>query len=279
MASLKDKLKQAAEGGSSLGFDPLAGDEARLATIRLTDIEPDPDQPRKNMGDVEGLMASIAQHGIMQPLIVSPLDDTRYRLIAGERRYTAAKALQLKTVPALIRTVKDQNRLQLQLVENLHRKDLDPFEEAFGYQRLLEEFNLTHEQMAEQIGKSRTHITQTLSLTRIPPEVRERCQNSDISLSRDALYLIAKQDSIEKMLDILLGTEAGLSHEERRERARKGEPRPVSTGLKKPKRVFNTKQEASVIVQSTTDRLGHEQTVSALEEALEQATHEAREAA
>jgi len=272
MASLKDKLNRAARGETTLGFDPLANDQARLVTIRLEDIEPDPEQPRKDPGDLEGLAASIKQHGIMQPMIVSPVDDHRYRIIAGERRYSAARLAGLRTVPVLVRTVQDHNRLQLQLVENLHRKDLDPFEEADGYQRLTQDFNLTHENMAEQIGKSRTHITQTLSLSRIPAEVRVLCQSSDIKLSRDTLYLIAKQDDQARMLDMLQAVRDGLPHEARRERARKGEPRTDSSApAKKPKQVYSTSQDATVIIQSLTDTLTVEQSIAALREALAKA--------
>lgn len=269
MAGLRDKLTRALGGDAPLGFDPLANDEARLASLRVEDIEPDPDQPRKNLGDLDGLMASIARHGIMQPLIVSPLDEKRYRLIAGERRYTAAKALGLRTVPVLIRTVKDHHRLQLQIIENLHRKDLDAFEEAVGYQRLQEEFNLTHEQIAEQIGKSRTYITQVLSLNRVPRKVREECQTSDIPLSRDTLQLIAKQDNEARMREVLDAALHGLPKEEQRERARKGAPR-TENAHRKAKRVYPTGHGAIVIVQSTSTRLSDEQIVRALEEAIEQ---------
>jgi ParB family chromosome partitioning protein len=269
MASLTEKFKQIGEGKAKLGFDPLANDVARLTTLRIEDIEPDPSQPRKDIGDIEGLQASIVQHGILQPLIVSPLDANRYRLVAGERRFRAAQAAGLKSVPALVRTVEDHRRIQVQLVENMHRKDLNAFEEAEGYQRLGQEFSMTQEQIAQEVGKSRTHVTQTLSLMRIPVELRQECQTSDIPLSRDTLYLLAKQDSQERMRELLAAAKNGLGKEEQRERARKGAPR-TSSGSK-PKKVFSTAQEASVIVQSNIDDLSTERVIAALEEALRQA--------
>jgi ParB family chromosome partitioning protein len=268
MASLTEKFKQIGEGKAKLGFDPLANDVARLTTLRIEDIEPDPNQPRKDIGDITGLQASIVQHGVLQPLIVSPLDSSRYRLIAGERRFQAAKAAGLKSVPALVRTVEDHRRIQVQLVENMHRKDLNAFEEAEGYDRLGHEFSLTHEQIAEEVGKSRTHVTQTLSLMRIPETIRRACQSSDKPISRDALYLIAKQESPEEMQRVFQESRE-LSFEERRQNARKGQPRS-STGSK-PKKVFSTAQEASVIVQSNIDDLSAERVIAALEEALRQA--------
>lgn len=271
MAKLKDRFAELAQGGGGLGFDPLGGDESLLKTLKVEDIEPDPTQPRKLIDDLEELKGSIRQHGILQPLVVSPIDSNRYRLIAGERRFTAAKQLNLRTVPALVRTVQDHHRLEIQLVENLHRKGLDPFEEAGGYQRLAEEFSLVHEEIAKRIGKSRSYITQTLSLTRVPKEVQEKCQTSDIHISRDTLYLVAKQDSEEKMLEVLALATAGQPKEVQREAARKGAARQQSSARKKPKVAFSTAQEATVIVQSQTDDLTKERTVAALEEALSRA--------
>lgn len=269
MASLKDNLASAASGARPLGFDPLANDEARFANVRLEDIERDPTQPRKNMGDLDDLKASIAEHGIMQPLIVSPVDERRYRIIAGERRYTAAQALGMRTVPALIRTVKEQNRLQLQLVENLHRKDLDPFEEAEGYQRLAGEFNLTHEEIARTVSKSRTRITEALSLKRIPESIRIECQKADPPVPRETLYLMARQETPEKMRALLQSVRAGRPKEERRVSGRKGEARPATP---KPKKLFQTNQDAIVVVQSlNSEPLNVSQVIQALEDALTQA--------
>src|SRR5262245_25416613 len=143
MASLRTRFQKIAEGKTTLGFDPLANDTTRLAQLRVADIDRDPHQPRMDVGDLSDLINSIRAHGLLQPIVVSPLDQSRYLLIAGERRLTAVRQLGLTSIPALIRTTQDHQRLELQLIENLHRKDLNPFEEAQGFQRLIAEFNLT----------------------------------------------------------------------------------------------------------------------------------------
>lgn len=261
-----DLLKRPGAAGAS---QPFGSDRPRPTNARLANIDLDPNQPRKDPGDISDLVASIREHGLIQPLVIEPVDSTRYRLIAGERRYRACQQAGLDVVPVIVRTVKDQQRLELQLIENLHRKDLDAFEEAAGYQRLADEFNLTQAHVAERMGKSRTHVTQTLSLARIPEEVRAKCQSSDIALSRDTLYLIAKQPTPAKMLEVLQDAQTGRPIEERRARARKGEAR--ETTPKKPKQVFSTEQNATVIVQSLTTRLTKPQTIEALKEALKKA--------
>src|SRR5215510_6009148 len=154
MASLKTRFQKIAEGKTTLGFDPLANDTTRLAQLSVGNIVRDPNQPRKDVGNISDLKNSIQEHGILQPIVVSPLDQSRYLLIAGERRLTAARQLGLTSIPALVRTTQDHQRLELQLIENLHRKDLSPFEEAQGFQRLIAEFNLTQEQVAQQVAKS-----------------------------------------------------------------------------------------------------------------------------
>jgi len=111
MASLKKKFESIGQGDVGLTFDPLASDVARLATLLIEQVEPDPDQPRKDVGDIEDLKASILEHGIIQPCIVSVVAEDRYRLIAGERRYTAAKAAGLKTIPCVVRTVEEHRKL------------------------------------------------------------------------------------------------------------------------------------------------------------------------
>lgn len=268
MASVKEKFQKLARREGGLGFDPLANDEARLATVRLEDIETDPNQPRKDLGDLEELKDSIREHGIIQPLVISPLDDTRYRLIAGERRYTAAQKLGLRTVPCLIRSERDQHRLEIQLIENLHRKGLHPFEEAEGYKRLKNEFSLVDKQIAQRVGRSRSRVTEILSLNQIPEQLREQCRSSDIAL--ETLLQMAKQDTPEQMLEVLQADQAGVPFEERRERARKGKPRQESTT--KPKAKFKTPYEAVVIIQSLTlDDMTLERQIASLKEALRQA--------
>lgn len=151
----------------------LAGEEMILQ-IPIEKIKTNPHQPRSdfNHEGLEDLTNSIKEHGIIQPLIVTVTDDG-YQLIAGERRLKAAQILELKTVPAIIREAEEQQKLELSLVENLQRKDLNPVEEAVAYQRLIDEFNLTQDQVAQKVGKSRAVITNTLRLLSLPTEIQK----------------------------------------------------------------------------------------------------------
>jgi len=141
--------------------------------VPLDHIQPDPQQPRKRFkrSSIEELAHSIKAQGILQPLIVSPIEQKRYRIIAGERRWRAAKIAGLKTVPVISRAVSEQESFELALLENIQRVDLTPLEEALSYHRLVEEFELSHEQVAERTGKSRSTITNALRLLKLSAEV------------------------------------------------------------------------------------------------------------
>lgn len=147
-----------------------------IIQLPIEGIQPNPQQPRDHM-DAEALQelaASIMEHGIIQPLIVSKENEgDLYTLIAGERRWRAAKIAGLSMVPAIERTVTDQGQLELALIENLQRADLSPLEMAEAYRQLAESFSLTHEEIAERVGKSRTSVTNTLRLLNLPEQVRK----------------------------------------------------------------------------------------------------------
>jgi ParB family transcriptional regulator, chromosome partitioning protein len=191
MAQLKARFERISQGQKTASFTVFPKDAPALLDIPLAQILPDPAQPRRDLGDLTGLQASIAAHGLMQPLVVSPASEDRYQLIAGERRYTAAKALGLATVPALVRTVAEHQRLELQLVENLHRKDLNPLEEAASYQRLIGEFGLTQEEVARRLGKSLSAINQALRLLALPAPIQAELQTSE-HVSKSVLLELVK---------------------------------------------------------------------------------------
>jgi ParB family chromosome partitioning protein len=165
------------------GLAALLGDSATptsvaapgVQTLAVADLEPSPFQPRRAMDEeaLTELAASITQRGILQPLLVRPKPGVagQYQIIAGERRWRAAQKAQLHEVPVLIRDLSDTDAMAAGLVENLQREDLNPVEEAEGYQRLIEEFKLSHETLAEAIGKSRTHITNVMRLLKLPERV------------------------------------------------------------------------------------------------------------
>jgi ParB family transcriptional regulator, chromosome partitioning protein len=153
----------------------VTGDRtASLQEIPIGDISPNTHQPRVAFDEetLSALSASIRELGVLQPVLVRPVADDRYELIAGERRWRAARRAGLQTIPALVRTVTDEASLEQALVENLHREDLNALEEAAAYQQLVEDFHLTHDELAVRVGKSRAAISNTLRLFQLTPSVQ-----------------------------------------------------------------------------------------------------------
>jgi ParB family chromosome partitioning protein len=206
--------------------DQLArpGGEAIGRLIPIDEIEPNPDQPRQALGDLTELTASIREKGILEPLLVRRVGG-RFEIIAGERRYRAAIEAGLEEVPCVIRESSDAEMMELALVENLQRKDLTPFEEADGLKVLAGKYGYTHETMAERLGKSRTSITEALSLGAMPEDIRQRCRLADIQ-SKSVLLQIVRQGTREKMVALIerLGRE-GSTRVEARRMTRREEPR------------------------------------------------------
>ncbi len=155
------------------GEDPEASAASGLTEVPIESIRPNPFQPRRAFDEetLEGLSDSIKEVGVLQPVLVRELDDG-YELIAGERRLRASKRAGLRTVPVVIRTADDVSSLEQALVENLHRQDLNPLEEAAAYQQLIEDFSYTQEQVAQRVGRSRSAVTNLLRLFQLPPAVQ-----------------------------------------------------------------------------------------------------------
>lgn len=155
---------------------PSVPDAASLRTLPVEALEPGPFQPRGGMdkGSLEELAASIREHGILQPILARPKPGTpgRYEIVGGERRWRAAQAAQLHEVPVVVRDLGDREAMAAGLVENLQRQDLNAMEEAEGYRRLMEEFGLTQEALGQAVGKSRSHVANTVRLLGLPTEVR-----------------------------------------------------------------------------------------------------------
>ena len=198
--------------------------------IPIDKIRPNPDQPRKNIGDIRELADSIRQKGVLEPLLVRyvPREDSYY-IISGERRYHASKAAGLHELPCIEKIADDAETLELALIENLQRKDLTPFEEADGLQRLAEHFDYTHDDISKKIGRARSSVTETLSLRVIPDSIRRLCLEKGI-LSKSLLLQIARQPNEKKMREMSVRiAQGGLTRDEAR-RARKEEtesaPRP-----------------------------------------------------
>jgi ParB family transcriptional regulator, chromosome partitioning protein len=192
-------------------------------------LDPNPGQPRQVMGDLSDLMASVAEKGVIEPLIVRQRHGGRYQIIAGERRYHAAVQVGLRELPVVVREADDSEVMELALVENLQRKDLTPFEEADALQQLAQRCRYTHEDMARKLGKSRTTITEALSLNNMPEEVRNLCRLADIS-SKSTLLQIVRQLDPAKMLRLVekLASQGVATRAEARRETAKPSSRPKS---------------------------------------------------
>jgi ParB family transcriptional regulator, chromosome partitioning protein len=149
-------------------------DRGALAELAVTAVRPNRRQPRSHFDEeaLASLTASVREIGVLQPVLVRRTSDQEYELIAGERRWRAARRAGLATIPAIIRTASDSESLEQALIENLNREELNPLEEAAGYQQLIEDFELTHEQLSARVGKSRAAITNSLRLFQLPPSVQ-----------------------------------------------------------------------------------------------------------
>lgn len=214
----------------------------RMVAIDL--LDPNPDQPRQVMGDLSELMASVAEKGIIEPLVVRQRGN-RYQIIAGERRYHAAVQVGLREVPVVIREVDDAEVMEIALVENLQRKDLTAFEEAEALQQLADRCGHTHEDLARKLGKSRTSITESLSLTAMPEEVRNLCRLADIS-SKSLLLQIVRQSDPQKMLALVekIASQGGATREEVRKataRVKPGRPKAFTFNYRPPHKTFSLK--------------------------------------
>lgn len=198
--------------------------------IPIDKIRPNPDQPRKALGDLRELTDSIKEKGVLEPLLVRfvPREESYY-IISGERRYHAARGAGLREVPCIEKIADDAETLELALIENLQRKDLTPFEEAEGLHRLAEQFDYTHDDIARKIGKSRSSVTEVLSLRNIPEALRKKCADRGIS-TKSLLLQVARQPNEKKMGEAIHRiAQGGLTRDEaRRERREEqsGGPRP-----------------------------------------------------
>lgn len=186
--------------GALLGDESLVQTDGTVSTLPLHKIEPNPDQPRKTFDEEElqALADSIREHGIIQPLAVREIDSGIYQIIAGERRWRAARLAGLSEVPVQVIKADDRTVTELALIENLQRQDLNPIEEAEGYHRLMQEYGLTQEAAAETVGKSRPAVANALRLLALPEELREQVSGGELSAghARALLSLTSKEDQL-----------------------------------------------------------------------------------
>ena len=184
--------------GALLGdfSDEMSTEKSPYQLLPIYKVEPNPDQPRQDFDEEElqALADSIAVHGILQPLTVRQLESGYYQIIAGERRWRAARMAELNEVPAVIIEADDKKAMELALIENLQRQDLNPVEEALGYQSLIEEYGLTQEDAAARVGKSRPAVANSLRLLGLCPEVLERLRRGELTAGHARAILSLKSD-------------------------------------------------------------------------------------
>ena len=231
--------------------------------VPIDQVDPNPNQPRQVMGDLSELIASISEQGILEPLVVRQRG-SRFQIIAGERRYQAAVQVGLRELPIVIRDVDDTEMLELALIENLQRKDLTPFEESEALRGLAEGCGYTHEDLARRLGKSRTSVTESLTLNAMPEEVRNLCRLADIS-TKSLLLQVVRQSTPQKMTALVekIASQGGTAtRQQLREAARPksvGRPKHYVFAYRPPTKAFSLKLNFS------RGRVSKDEVIEALE--------------
>ena len=211
----------AKKSGLDRGLDALFLDntvEGSEAVLSVDEIIPNKDQPRKQFDDAAllELSDSIKAHGVLQPLLVRPMADGTYRLIAGERRYRASRMAGLREVPVTVREMTDEEEAIFALIENLQREDLNPMEEARGLKNLIDSFGLTQEQAAQRVGKSRSALTNALRLLNLPEETAALLENGEISMGHArALLALDSKESMQETAEAIVKENLSVRDTER----------------------------------------------------------------
>ena len=242
MISAEDKKVRR---GLGRGLSALFGEEEHVASLppisgpsemAIHALEPGKFQPRRHFDSAahSTLVASVKEKGVLEPILVRSLDDStdRYEIVAGERRWRAAQAAGLHLVPVVVKTMDDREALEVALVENLHRADLSPLEEAEAYNRLLEEFGHTQEQLANVVGKSRSHVANTIRLLTLPNTVKDMVLEGKLSAGH-ARALITVPDPEALALDIISKGLSVRQLERLTKQAAGGKEKKLSGGIKK----------------------------------------------
>jgi ParB family chromosome partitioning protein len=191
--------------------------------IALEKLDPNPEQPRVEIGDLTELTSSIKEKGVLEPLLVKPSRlSGRWMIIAGERRWRAARAAGLREVPCIEMDVDDRAVAEIALIENMQRKDLTAWEEADGLRALCERFGYTHEQVAHKVGKSRSTITEALSVAALPEAIRERCRRADINTKSLLLQIVRQPDEASMMRMAEEIASRGMTRDDARQARRAG---------------------------------------------------------
>lgn len=237
--------------------------------IPIERLEPNPKQPRIEFGDLTELIASIIEKGVLEPLLVRPSEvGGRFMIISGERRYRAAREAGLRELPCIEMEVDDRAVAEIALIENLQRKDLTAFEEAEGLLMLIERFGYTHEEVGRKIGKSRSSVTEALSIALLPSDIKDECRRADI-ISKSLLLQVVRQPNADAMKSFLKRiVDQGFNRDEARQARTRGVKKTRPTPY-----VFRYSQPAKEFVLEVKFRrsaVSREELRAALNEALGQ---------
>ncbi len=227
--------------------------------LPILEIEPNADQPRKRFDDeaMAELTASIAEHGVLQPILVRPMTNGGYKLVAGERRWRASRAAGLTEIPAVVREMSDMEAAQLAIIENLQREDLNPMEEALGYQTLMDAYGLTQEQAATAVGKSRPAVANALRLLKLPEPVADMVVTGKLSAGHARALLALVDDAAQ----IALAEQAVSSGWSVREIEKRTKAKPAKT--KEKAAVFGSHAFYEEVALALTEHLGKKVKVTA----------------
>ncbi len=221
------------KGGLGKGLDALFMDnqtaDSGIVTLRLSEIEPNKEQPRKVFSEesLNELADSIKEHGVLQPLLVRPLSTGGYQLVAGERRWRASRMAGLREVPVVIRDMGEEEAMEIALIENLQREDLNAIEEASGYKLLMERYGMTQEQVAKRVGKSRPAVANALRLLHLPEKVMQMVEEGEVSAGH-ARALLSFTDK-ERMEEVAQKVKTGRYSVRDIEKMSKEEPEQLQT--------------------------------------------------
>lgn len=260
---MAEKKRGLGRGLESL-FDENAIDNGGAVTLRLNDIEPNRDQPRKDFDEaaLNELAASIEKHGLLQPIIVRPLASGNYQIIAGERRWRACRIAELSEVPVIIKELDDRQYMEVALIENLQREDLNAVEEALGYKTLIDTYKLTQEQISETVGKSRSAVANALRLLNLTEKELEALKTGKITAGHARALLATEDEALRDRMLLLAMQGVSVRALEGMAKSTKSAAKPKKA--KAPKNSFYSEVELSlrsemhrkVTVTPTTDGKG-----------------------
>jgi ParB family chromosome partitioning protein len=238
--------------------------------IAIEQISPNSEQPRKDRGDMKGLTESVREKGVLEPLLVRYLPESeKYMIISGERRYFAARAAGLAEVPCIEKDADDAETLELALIENLHRKDLTPFEEADGIQSLGDRFALTHDEIARKIGKGRSSITESLNLRNIPDPIKAECIEKGV-LSKSQLLQVSRQPNEAKMRDLVRRFALGLVTRDQAREERQPDKKPKNAVF----RFVPPTKDFKLVMQFRRNSVQREEVIQTLRRVIEMLENE-----